>query len=181
MASVPSTDPDQIRFNKFLEVLCSIDRNGKDLIALAKEQIVLSRDILRHLNPTDRVIGGTFKQISTGDDTMALVPIQPGQNPEFQVTPQFSGPPFALDLTKISVSSSDPVNAPVSLDLVLDPTGATFKVSLTPGAVIAAGGEAIQISWTYTNPDGTQGVVSGTLTEEGIVDDVTGGTFAQVV
>jgi len=37
------------------------------------------------------------------------------------------------------------------------------------------------VTWQYTNePDGVVATVTGTVTEEGIVDDVTGGTFAQV-
>jgi hypothetical protein len=111
---------------------------------------------------------------------MTLIPIQPGQSPVFQVTPTFSGQPFALDGANAAVTTSDPVNAPASLDLADDPTGATFVLNLTPGAVIAAGGEALTVTWTYTNTDGTVATVTGTVTEEGIVDDVTGGVFAQV-
>ena len=53
-------------------------------------------------------------------------------------------------------------------------------LNLTPDAVIAPGGEVLTVTWTYTNTDGVVATVTGTVTEQGIVDDVTGGTFAQV-
>ena len=109
-----------------------------------------------------------------------MLPIQPGNSPKFQVTPIFSGPPFPLIGAQAAVSTSDPVNAPASIDLADDPTGATFELNLTAGAQIAAGGEALTVTWQYTNTDGTVANVTGTVTEQGIVDDVTGGTFAQV-
>jgi hypothetical protein len=110
---------------------------------------------------------------------MALLPIQPGNTPVFQVTPAFTGAAFTLDGTKAAVTSSDMTNFPVAL-VPSDPTGTTFSAAIPAGAVIAAGGEAIQVTWTYTNLDGTVATVTGTVTEEGIVDDVSGGVFAQV-
>jgi len=139
-------------------------------------KIRLLRDIRRNTAFPYRVLGGVMTQI--GDPTM--IPIQPGQSPKFQVTPTFSGAPFALDGSKAAISTSDSVNAPASIDLTDDPTGATFVLNLTAGAVIGAGGEAITVDWSYTNLDGVVAHVTGTVTEEGIVDDVTGGTFAQV-
>lgn len=106
--------------------------------------------------------------------------IQPGNKPVFQVAPTFSGPPFPLVGANAAVSTSDAVNAPAALDLATDPTGATFELDLTALAVIPTGGEAIVVTWTYTNTDGTVATVTGTVTEEGIVDDVTGGTFTQI-
>jgi hypothetical protein len=144
-----------------------------------KEQITLLRAILHALQHASRVIGGSFTQVP-GGTTMSLVPIQPGQSPKFQVTPTFSGPPFPLVGANAAITTSDSVNAPASLDLTDDPTGATFVLNLTPGAVIAAGGEALTVTWTYTNADGIVATVTGTVTEEGIVDDVTGGVFEQV-
>jgi hypothetical protein len=80
-----------------------------------------------------------------------------------------------------AVSTSDPVNAPAAIDLTDDPTGATFQLNLLAGAVIdPVNGEPISVDYAYTNPDGTVAHVTGTVTEQGIVDDVTGGTFAQV-
>jgi hypothetical protein len=124
----------------------------------------------------DNVTGGHISQ--QGEPPM--LPIAPGNTPKFLVTPTFSGAPFALLAAQASVSSSDPTNFPVALDPT-DPTGATFEAPIPSSAVIPTGGEAITVTWTYTNADGTTAEVTGTVTEEGIVDDVTGGTFAQVV
>ena len=143
------------------------------------ELVCIGHEILREMRERRRpstVTGGSFRQI--GSPTM--VPIQPGQSPKFQVTPTFSGEPFALVGAQAAVSTSDPTNAPASIDLTDDPTGATFVLNLTAGVQIAEGGEALTVAWTYTNTDGVVATVSGTVTEEGIVDDVTGGTFAQV-
>ena len=142
-----------------------------------KEQITLLRAILQAVTATNQVIGGSFTQIPLGG---IMLPIQPGSSPEFQVTPTFSGDPFALIGANASVTTSDSINAPASIDLATDPTGTTFVLNLTADAVIAPGGESLTVIWTYTNTDGTVATVTGTVTEEGIVDDVTGGTFAQV-
>jgi hypothetical protein len=155
-----------------IELLRKIERHGE-------EQVKLLRSILCAIKPHDRVTGGRFTQIPSGEN-MAFVPIQPGNSPKFQVTPTFSGPPFPLVGAQAAISTSDPTNAPASIDLTDDPTGATFILNLTPGAVIAPGGEALTVTWSYTNTDGSVANVTGTVTEEGIVDDVTGGTFAQV-
>ena len=158
-----------------LQVLRSLERQGK-------EQVALQRAILHHLNPASRVIGGTFHQIPQGDSDMStsLVPIQAGNTPKFQVTPTFSGPAFTLDGSKAAISTSDPVNAAASIDLTDDPTGATFVIALSETNPIPAGGEGVNVDWSYTNEDGTVAHVTGTLTEQGIVDDVTGGTFEQI-
>jgi len=111
---------------------------------------------------------------------MTLVPIQPGQSPKFQVTPTFSGAPFTLDGTKASIASSDPVNAPVALDLTDDPTGQTFIMAIPATAVIPPAGEPITLTWDYDNPDGMIGAIVGNFTENGIADDVTGGTMQQI-
>ena len=142
------------------------------------ELVCIGHEILREMRERrpSTVTGGSFRQI--GSPTM--VPIQPGQSPKFQVTPTFSGEPFALVGAQAAVSTSDPTNAPASIDLTDDPTGATFVLNLTAGVQIAEGGEALTVAWTYTNTDGVVATVSGTVTEEGIVDDVTGGTFAQI-
>jgi hypothetical protein len=146
----------------------------REMLYLERENRFLLRMILRLLTP-NRVLGGVMSQI--GDP---MVPIQPGQSPKFQVTPTFSGPAFTLDGSKAAVTTSDTVNAPAVLDLTDDPTGATFVLNLTPDAVIDPSGEALTVTWTYTNTDGVVATVTGTVTEEGIVDDVTGGKFDQV-
>ena len=112
-----------------------------------------------------------------------MLSITPGNSPQFQVTPTWATPPAAGVTTlaaQAAVTSSDTTNFPVTLNSD-DPTGTTFTANLPASAVIPAGGEEITITWTYTNADGTVATVTGTVTEEGIVDDVTGGTFAQIV
>jgi len=143
-----------------------------------KEQITLLRAILHALQPASRVIGGSFTQVP-GGTTMSLVPIQPGQTPVFQVTPTFSGAAFTTEAANAAVTSSDSTNFPVNL-VPTDPTGLTFEAPIPASAAPTGGDETITVTWTYTNPDGTVATVTGTVTEEGIVDDVTGGTFAQI-
>lgn len=108
-----------------------------------------------------------------------MVPISPGNAPKFYVTPTFSGDAFTLDGTRASITSSDQTNFPVSLD-VSDPEGRTFVAVIPADAKPTGGSEDITVTWTYTNLDGKVATVSGTVTEVGIIDDVTGGTFAQV-
>jgi hypothetical protein len=124
-----------------------------------------------------RVLGGVMYQVG---DAMSLVPIQPGQTPKFLVAPTFSGAPFTTVGAQAAVTSSDPANFPVALDLTDDPTGLTFEAAIPSTATPPAGGEPITVTWTYTNTDGTVATVTGTVTENGITDDVTGGTFTQV-
>jgi hypothetical protein len=126
----------------------------------------------------DNVVGGMIIRI--GDPNMPLNPIQPGNTVKFLVTPTFSGAPFTLVGAQASVVSSDPANFPVSIDLADDPTGATFESVIPTTANPTGGSEAITVTWSYKNLDGTVANVVGTVTELGIVDDVTGGTFAQV-
>lgn len=148
------------------------------LHAVEREREVLER-IERLLNAqfNNRVLGGVMAQIPSGDP-MALVPIQPGQTPVFQVAPTFSGPAFTTEAANAAVTSSDPANFPVSL-VASDPTGLTFQAAIPPGAAPTGGDEPITVTWTYTNPDGTVATVTGTVTETSI-DDVTGGTFTQI-
>lgn len=122
----------------------------------------------------NRVIGGIIKEIHP------MVPISPGNSPKFQVTPTFSGAPFVLDGTKAQVTSSDTTNFPVALD-PSDPTGTTFIAAIPETAQPVGGSEDVTITWTYTNTDGTVATVTGSVTELGIVDDVTGGSFVQTV
>lgn len=153
----------------------------EQMLEIQRSQLQISQFILYELRAIRRqitpstVTGGKFRQ--TGNP---VVSIQPGNSPKFQVTPTFSGPSFPLVGAEASVATSDPTNAPASIDLTDDPTGATFILNLLAGAVIAPGGEALTVTWTYLNADGVPATVTGTVTEEGIVDDVTGGTFAQI-
>lgn len=135
----------------------------------------LLQDIDRNLHlQFNRVLGGIFHQ--TGNP---MVPIQPGNTPKFLVTPTFSGAAFTLVAAQASISSSDTTNFPVALD-PSDPQGLTFDAPIPATAVIPTGGESVTVTWKYTNTDGTTATVTGTVSEQGIVDDVTGGTFAQI-
>lgn len=143
-------------------------------LELARELRELLRWLLCHRNHHDNVTGGF---ISQGDTPM--VTITPGNTPKFQVTPAFSGAAFTLEAAQASITSSDPVNFPVELDPT-DTTGTMFEAPIPTGATIPTGGEAVTVTWTYTNLDGTVATVSATLTEQGLTDDVTGGTVAQL-
>jgi hypothetical protein len=131
--------------------------------------------ITRKDKPHDNVVGGSITR--TGD---TMNPIAPGSTVKFLVSPTFSGAAFALVGAQAAITSSDPDNFPVSLDLDGDPTGATFQSVIPSTATPVGGSEDITVSWSYTNTDGKVATVTGTVTEVGIVDDVTGGTFAQV-
>jgi hypothetical protein len=148
-------------------------------LALLTEGVSILRSVLSFLNKTDnRIVGGSFRQIGN-----PMLPIQPGNSPQFQVTPTWATPPadgVTTKLAQASVTSSDPVNFPVALNGD-DPTGLTFTAAIPATAVPTGGNEAITVTWSYENADGTTATVTGTVTEIGIVDDVTGGTFAQTV
>ncbi len=135
----------------------------------------IERRLEREFN---RVLGGVITQ--QGEPGMPLNPIQPGQTVKFLVTPSFSGAPFTTVGAQAAISSSDPVNFPVALDLTDDPSGLTFEAAIPSTATPVGGSEAVTVTWTYTNVDGTVATVIGPVTELGIVDDVTGGTFSQV-
>ena len=107
-----------------------------------------------------------------------MLPIQPGNSPQFQITPEFSGPPFTPLAASASVVSSDPANFPV----VLDTTGLVITAAIPAGATPTGGSEAITVTWTYVNLDGSVATVVGTVTETGIVvSNIVGGSFAQIV
>ena len=152
-------------------------RQIREMLEYEKSNQELLLRILREINRnSNRVLGGVMSQVG---DPMSLVPIQPGQTPVFQVTPTFSGAAFTTNAAQASVTSSDTTNFPVQL-VASDPTGLTFEAPIPATASPTGGSEAITVTWTYTNTDGTKAEVTGTVTELGIVDDVTGGTFAQV-
>ena len=147
---------------------------------LLGESLEVQKQLLHELRAFRRwlefttLTGGAFRQIGN-----PMVAIQPGQTPKFLVTPTFSGAAFTTNAAQAAVTSSDPANFPVNLD-PSDPTGLTFDAPIPATANPTGGSEAITVTWQYTNTDGTVATVSGTVTELGIVDDVTGGTFAQI-
>ena len=159
------------------DALWALVQEVRQFTGLFRELIQL----LRH-HFKSNIIGGRIRRI--GDITMGTVPtplppLQPGVTAKFQVTPEFSGAVFTLDPTRAAVTSSDTTNFPVTLDPT-DPQGTTIIAAIPTTAVPVGGSESITVTWTYTNLDGKVATVTGTVTEEGITDDVTGGTFARI-
>lgn len=107
--------------------------------------------------------------------------LQPGVSAKYQVALTFStGTAFAPDPTRTLVTSSDPTNFPVSLDPT-DPTIIDVVIPTDAAPVAGAdGGEDIKVVWQYTNLDGEVVQITGTVTEFGITDDITGGTFTRI-
>ena len=150
------------------------DHHDSDLLRQILHEL---REIRRELKPST-VTGGSFRQIGT-----PMLPITPGNSPQFAVTPTFSGAPLTTAAAQAAVASSDPANFPVALN-PSDPTGLTFTAAIPVTATPTGGSESITVTWTYRNPDGTVATVTGTVTETGIVtapDDVVGGTISQIV
>lgn len=156
------------------------------LSALLVVLVIALRHLLkRRPHLPNRVVGGVITQVGDPMSSPVLVPIQPGQKPRFKVTPAFSGDPFTLIFAQAAISTSDAANAPAQIvpddPAGTNPDGTIFEVDLTSGVTLPAGGEGIDVDWSYANTDGVVAHVTGTLTENGIVDDVTGGTFEQVL
>lgn len=158
------------------DALWAIVKELRELLKDFREFVGLLRELLKFLRHTmlkhNEVTGGTMFRV--GDP---MNPIQAGNIVKFQVTPTFSGDAFVLDGAKAAIASSDAVNFPVALDPT-DAEGRTFVADLT--AVTIKVPEDVTVTWTYVNADGIVATVAGTVTELGIVDDVNGGTFAQI-
>ena len=141
---------------------------------------VLERIACRLTSTANRVLGGVMTQIG---DPVLLIAV--GNSPQYQVTPTWATPPAAGETTLLaqaSITSSDPTDFPVALNST-DPTGTTFTLGPIPPQDTI--GEGDTITWEYTNTDGTTASVVGTVTIVNgvpvITDDVTGGTFTQIV
>lgn len=129
--------------------------------------------ILEHRlpHPHHRVTAFTISQI--GDSTMALQPLAPGFSPQFTATPVPAGVVLNPALPVPSWTSSDTVNAPVSVDS----TGLIATVAIPATAVV---GTSVTLSVAYTNGDST--TATGTLTFSIVAAppaDVTSFTIAQ--
>jgi hypothetical protein len=131
------------------------------------------KEIRRELHHKTAVTGGIMYQQG---NPMALLPIAPGNSPQFAVTPTPTG---VTTLAANTVwSSSDTTNAPVTAN-ASDATGLTATVNIPSTAVV---GTTFTLTWTYTNADGTVATPATlSLTIVALVTDVTGGTMAQVV
>ena len=123
-------------------------------------------------NPLRDITGGTIRQIG---NPMALLPIAPGNSPQFGVTPTPAGV-TALAANTVW-SSSDTTNAPVTMNAA-DATGLSATVNIPSTAVV---GTAFTLTWTYTNADSKVATATISLTISALVIDVTGGSIAQIV
>jgi hypothetical protein len=121
---------------------------------LETEQAILRRlsEIEKHLNP-HHIHRFTITQ--SGDNTMPLTPLAPGNSPVFTATPV---PSTAVPATPPTWTSSDTTNAPVSVDA----TGLVATVAIPASAPV---GTAFVLTVSYTNADGTvaTGSFSGTI------------------
>ena len=109
---------------------------------------------------------------------MPLVPLSPGNSPQFQVTPTPAG--VTTLAANTSWMSSDPVNFPVSMNAD-DPTGLTATVNIPASETVT---ESVTLAWSYTNSDGTVANATASFNlVSGVAEavDVTGGTLAQIV
>jgi hypothetical protein len=109
---------------------------------------------------------------------MALLPIAPGNSPQFQV--QSLVPANAVPVASASVFSINPnTSGSVATQNTSDPTGLTVTVAIPAGATVPFSDVLI---WTYTNADGTIATTSAPLTDSTQpAVDVTGGTLVQIV
>jgi hypothetical protein len=113
-------------------------------------------NILYTLNPNHPppITGFTIAQIQQkqGDSVMALTPIAPGFSPAFTAAPVPSTS-FPAPGNLPVMTSSDPVNAPVTTDV----TGLIGTVAIPTTAVV---GTVFTLTESYTNADAT--VATGT-------------------
>jgi len=150
----------------------------KFVIEQLYELRMLVHEILKSVNhPYSEVTGGSFHQ--TGD---TMLPISPGNSPQFAITPTFTGDPVLTLRASATILSSDPVNFPIAFE-DSDTTGLNLIAVIPTTAVIPGGSEAITVTWTYTNTSGSVVTVVGNVTETGIVpvSEVNGGSFAQTI
>jgi hypothetical protein len=117
------------------------------------------------LTQDNKVVGGTLYQ-----GVFPMIPIAPGNSPQFAVAPLPLG--VKTLAAQVTVTSADPLDV-ITLN-ASDPTGLTFTDLINPNAAVPV---TLNLTWTYTNLDGTVVNVTGVFSE---VIDVTGGTMSQV-
>lgn len=103
------------------------------------------------------------KYFNVKENHMSLLPIAPGFSPGFTATPVYASPtndtpPSASN--PVTWTSSDPVNAPITVD-ASDATGQTATVNIPTTAVV---GTSFTLSVSFTNPDGTTATGSASFT-----------------
>lgn len=128
----------------------------------------------RHDLKYPNVTAFTFTQ--QGDPMAALLPIAPGNSPVITITPLPVGVALDPNQPVPQTISSDPVNAPVTVDS----TGLIATIAIPASAVV---GTQFALKTTYTNADGSVATSSSQVfTIVAAVpppQDVTGFSFAQ--
>lgn len=165
-------------FGIFESIVNEIERGKHEKREIRIEELILkelreSNFLLRHLFrslTSHRVLGGVMSQVRTCD----MNPIAPGSSAKFAVTPT---PDNVVTVSQNAAWTSSNPSAPVTMDPT-DPTGLTATVEI--GADVAVGSE-LDLTWTYTNADGSIATVVGNFPVVAPpATDVTGGTMAQV-
>lgn len=122
------------------------------------------------LTQENKVLGGTMTQT----EVSPMIAIAPGNSPQFAVSPLPVG--VSTLSAQVKVTSADPLDV-VTLNTA-DPTGLTFTVLINPAALVPV---TENLTWTYTNTDGSVAVVTGTFSGGGTGTNVTGGTMTQIL
>lgn len=151
------------------------------------EEIRLLHEILHELRTIRRelrhepqpVTGGIIRQIG---NSMSLLPIAPGNAPQFQVTPTPAGVVTVASQTAWNVTGANggPSTSGATASInSSDPTGNTVTVSIPASAPLPFND---LLNWVYTNADGSTASATFPLSDStGTAVDVTGGTIAQIV
>ena len=116
-----------------------------------REEKELLREVLEELHQTHQHRIKRFE--INQENSMALLPIAPGNSPVFTATPV---PATSAPSTPPTWSSSDTTNAPITVDA----TGLIASVVIPTTAVV---GTSFTLTISYTNADGT--VATGTTTQ----------------
>ena len=120
-------------------------------------EVHIELEVLEHILHELRQIRHVLTRIThfTIQET-TMQPIAPGFSPVFTATPQPAGNVLNPAQPVPSWTSSDPTNAPVSVDS----TGLVATVAIPSTAVV---GTSFTLSVSYTNADGTVATVTGTF------------------
>ena len=101
----------------------------REILRAIREETHILRRIEKLLQPAS-VTGGIMFE---SGDLMALLPIAPGNSPQFEVTPTPAG--VTTVLAQSAWTSSDTTNAPVTAN-ASDPTGLSATVNIPSTAVV---------------------------------------------